>query len=41
MDEAAAALRERLIACGYPADLALLIEVTAPPVRFTTRLGAQ
>ena len=29
LDQAAASLREQLVACGYPADLALTIEVAA------------
>ncbi len=39
VDQAAAALREQLVGCGYPADLALTIEVAAGGVSVVTRTG--
>jgi hypothetical protein len=39
LDQTAASLRTELIACGYPADLALTIELSAPPVTIVTRVG--
>ena len=39
LDQAAASLREQLVECGFPDDLALTIEVSAPPITVTTRTG--
>lgn len=39
LDQAAASLREQLIACGYPADLTLTIEVAVGGVSVVTRTG--
>jgi hypothetical protein len=41
LDQAAASLREQLVGCGYPADLALSIEVAVSPgIIVVTRTGA-
>ena len=41
LDQAAASLREQLVGCGYPADLALTIEVAVSPgIIVFTRTGA-
>jgi hypothetical protein len=40
LDQAAASLRERLVGCGFPDDLALTIEVAVPPgITIVTRVG--
>jgi hypothetical protein len=39
LDRTVVSLREQLLACGYPADLALSIELVAPPVTIVARTG--